>query len=77
MIKQPKEEALQALAMKCEEGPMDGIVQHFEGWPNILREADDFTGREKVQARRFLTWTVVTPAERELLNLHRNPFGTA
>lgn len=77
MIKQPKENALQDLAMKCEEGPMDAIIQHFDGWKEILREADDFTAREKVHARRFLTWTIVTPEERALLNEHRNPYGTA
>ena len=77
MIRQPSEDALQPLAVKCEEGPMLAVVEHFEGWPNILREADDFTGREKVQARRFLTWTVCTPAERELLAAHRQKYGTA
>jgi hypothetical protein len=70
------EKELQTLAMAVEEGPMDAIVQHFEGWNEILSNADGISARDKVRARRLLTWTVCTPAERALLAAHRKKFGT-
>lgn len=76
-IQQPDEATLSKLAMEVEQGPVEACFDHFDGWTALMRDADNLTPRQKVYARHFLTWTVCTPAERELLARHRKAFGTA